>query len=150
MAGSRMGEIVTAAVTALRAATPLTTILGSAKVYTHIPQDTQAPYVLVVGGDETPWATAMSMSDDGDNGGRSCDVTAFCYSAFRGSDQVDSMAHEVMEALLGSVSAPLTAWDAVSGYQVVAFVGNRMAPPTDLTDGRMWFQRTVTVRVFVL
>ncbi len=139
MAGSRVRDCVNAAVDALKADTALIAIVGTGKVAVHIPQDTDPPYTMVMGGDEVPWVT--DFGDD--SGGRQVDVLVQCVSTYRGSSQVDSMASEVMEKLLTD-----SIWASVSGFSAVEFVRNGFQPPVDLNaDGVLWFVRLVNVRV---
>lgn len=144
MAASRVADCVNAAVDALRADSTLSTALGGQKVYTAAPQDTDPPYGMVIGGDETPWAETFEDDDDsGDSGGRQVDVIVSLVSTYRGSAQVDSLASRVMVVLLSD-----SVWSGVSGFQVVQFIRNQAQPPQDLNqDGVLWFQRFVTVRV---
>ncbi len=139
MAGSRVRDCVNAAVDALKADNALIAIVGTGKVAVHIPQDTDPPYTMVMGGDEVPWVTDFG----GDSGGRQVDVLVQCVSTYRGSSQVDSMASEVMEKLLTD-----SIWASVSGFSAVEFVRNGFQPPVDLNaDGVLWFVRLVNVRV---
>lgn len=145
MAGSRVEDCVNAAIDALRADATLTTLLGgSSKTYTFVPQNTDAPYVMVYGGDEVPWAETLEVSDDdGDSAGRQVDVAVQCVSTYQGQRQVNNIADRVMELLLDA-----DAYDAVSGFELVQFVRNAGQPPADLNnDGVLWFVRVVTVRV---
>lgn len=149
MAGSRMPDVVAAAVAGLAADPTLVTLLGGPKAYTHVPQNTDPPYVAVLGGDEGPWAVTftafadVTVSDSGDSGGRTCDVLAQCVSTYRGTDQVDSVASQVMAVLTDAAT-----WSGVSGFQMADFVRNSALPPSDLFgDGKLWFQRQVVVRV---
>lgn len=151
MAGSRIPDVMAAAVTALRADASLSTLLGGAKVYTHVPQGADAPFVALLGGDEVPWGVTftefadITVSNGGDNGGRACDVLAQCVSAYRGTEQVDGLASQVLEVL----TAPGT-WSGITGFQLADFVRNSALPPTDLFGtGVLYFLRTVVVRVTV-
>jgi hypothetical protein len=158
MAGSRVPDCVNAAVDALKASTTLTVMLGGAKVYTHVVQNTPAPYVFVMGGDELPWAESMECqsvmgspgsptvtTDGGDHGSRQVEVWAQCVSTERGSLQVDAMASEVLTVLTDPWS-----WSGISGFEVVEFLRNGFVPPAPLgTDATLWFVRTVQVRVIV-
>jgi hypothetical protein len=137
-------DVVNAAVDALKGDSTLETLLGSDAVYTHIPQGTNPPYAMVMGGDEVPWAVTFDFGgDDGDSGGRQVDVTVQCVSTYRGSLQVDAMASRVMELLTDA-----TTWVAVAGFQLAEFLRNIAQPPIDLNgDGVLWFIRLVTIRV---
>lgn len=146
MAGSRVPDVVTAAVTALEA-------IG-ARAYTHVPKGTDPPYELVMGGDEAPWAMGFACddltgtpagTDAGDSGGRTVDVFVACVSTFRGSAEVDDMASVALVTL-----TDLATWAGVPGFQAVDFVRNTASVPQDVAgDGVMWFQRTLVVRVTV-
>lgn len=154
MAGSRVPDIVNAAVDSLQADAALTTLLGGAKSYTHVPKGTDPPYNLVLGGDEVPWVQTFASTSDvspdetdgGDSGGRQVDVNVQCFSVFRGSAQVDDVASRVMEVLTDDDT-----WSGVTGFQLADFVRNLASPPADLfNDGVVWFIRTVTVRVSLI
>jgi hypothetical protein len=151
VAASRVRDCVNAAVDALKFDTTLTTLLGSAKVYTHVKQGTPTPYTLVMGGDEIPWVVTLECSsfgspattDGGDSGGRQVDVLVQCVSTYQGSAEVDGVASRVMEVLTDSAT-----WAAVTAFQLAEFVRNTAQPPVDLNaDGVLWFVRVVTVRV---
>jgi hypothetical protein len=129
----------------------LSTLLGGPKVYTHVPQGTDPPYLVVLGGDEMPWAPSFEEmvgtfgTDGGDSGGRQCDVLVQCVSVYRGTEQVDALAGQVMTVLTDPASWTVT---ALPTWQVTEFVRNTSTLPTDL-NGVLWFQRTVSVRVTV-
>jgi Protein of unknown function (DUF3168) len=143
VAGSRVRDCVNAAVDALKVDIGLLALVGTDKVHTHLKQGTDPPYVLLMGGDELPWAVTFAMDDSGDNGARQVDVVVQCASTYRGSMQVDSIASRVMEVLTDDAI-----WSGVTGFQVCEFVRNAFQPPVDLnSDGVLWFQRFVTVRV---
>ena len=153
MAASRVPDVVNAVVDNLRADSTLTGLLGTAKVYTHVPQGTTYPYALVMGGDEVPWADVFSATSDtspdemdgGDSGSRQVDVLVLCASKSRGSAQVDDIASRVMAVL-----TDVDTWSGVTGFQLAQFIRNQGQPPIDLSnDGDMYFVRTVTVRVFL-
>jgi hypothetical protein len=149
MAGSRIPDVVAAAVSALATDATLATLLGGPKAYTHVPQNSDPPWVWVLGGDEVPWAVTLtdfaSPSDYGDSGGRQCDVVVQCASTYRGTKEVDGIASRVMEVLIDG--DPWTA-TALSGFQLAELVRNSALPAADLfADGRLWFQRAVVVRV---
>ena len=143
MASSRVRDVVNAAIDGLRANGALTTALGSAKVYTHVPENTSPPYCWVFGGDEIPWAITLDDGDSGDSGGRQVDVLVNCVSRYRGTSQVDELASLAMIVLTTS-----STWSGVSDFQLAEFVRNQMQAPTEV-EGEMWFVRTVTVRVTV-
>ena len=148
MAGSRVRPCVNAAVDAVKVDADLLSIVGANKIATHIPQDTDPPFVLVMGGDELPFAETMESlydgsPDSGDSAGRTVDVTCQCSSTYRGTAQVDAMADRVMTVLLDD-----SIWYGLSGFQRVQFVRNQGIPPSDPNnDGTLWFIRLVTVRV---
>lgn len=146
MATSRVRDCVNAAVDGLKVHAGLLAVLGSAKVNTHVPQGTTPPYTMVMGGTEVPWAETLEEDEDGgDSGGRQVDVLTQCVSTYQGSKEVDSIAAEVMECLIGPASS---VWDAVDGFQIATFISNVAQPPIDLNaDGVLWFVRLVTVRV---
>ena len=144
MAGSRVPDVVAAAVAAL--------VADGATAYTHVPKGTDPPYELVMGGDELPFAQTFACndpvwgSDAGDSGGRQVDIVTTCFSTFRGSAEVDDMASRVMAVLMTP-----TIWTDVAGFHAVDFVRNTATLPVDMYgDGVMWFLRAVVVRVTVL
>lgn len=139
MAGSRVRDCVNAAIDALKVDATLLGIVGTDKIHTHIKQNTDPPYVLVMGGDELPWVVDFGI----DSGGRQVDILVQCVSTYRGTLQVDSMANRIMEVLLDDV-----AWIGVTRFSAVEFVRNTFQPPIDLnSDGVLWFMRQVAVRV---
>lgn len=152
MAGSRVGDVVAAAVTALQGDTELRTRLGgAATVYTHVEQGTDPPYVAVLGGDEQPWAVTFeqyadtTIGDDGDNGGRTVDVVCQCMSTYRGTKEVDSIADRVIEVLTSVSTWTVT---GLEDFQLAELVRNTALIPTDLfVMGTLWFQRQVVIRV---
>jgi len=141
MAGSHVPAVVDAAVDALRLDSTLAGQLTAAKIYTHVPQGTDPPYAWVLGGEELPWA--MAFGDDA--GFRQVDLMVTVVSTYRGTVEVDELGSLVLDVLLEDA-----AWSNLVGYAQVEFVRNTALPPTDLlTDGVMWFLRTIVVRVFV-
>lgn len=154
MAGSRVRDCNNAAVDAMRGDSALASILNGAKVYTHVPQGTDPPYVFVRGGDEVPWAVTMTENslispeetNGGDNGARQVDIVVDCVSTSRGSAQVDSIADRVMEILTDTDS-----WVGVSGMQLAEFIRNTAQIPLDInSDGVLWFVRSVTIRASLM
>jgi hypothetical protein len=132
---------VNATVDALKADSALQALMGGQKAFTHVEQNTAAPYTMVMGGDEIPWAESMDDLDD--TGGRQVDALVQCVSTYRGSSQVDDIASRVMAILLER-----TPWEAIDGFQTVQFIRNTSQPPQPLgNDGVLWFVRLVTVRV---
>lgn len=154
MAGSRVRDCNNAAVDALKNDSTLSALLGGAKSYTHVPQGTDPPYVMVRGGDEVPWVVSFTMdsdfspveSDGGDNGARQVDVMVDCVTTARGTAQVDSIADRVMELLTDQ-----SVWSGVEGFQLAEFIRNAAQLPLDLNnDGVIWYVRTVTVRASLM
>jgi hypothetical protein len=143
VAGSRVRDCVNAAVDTLKADTGLLALVGPAdRINVHIPQGTDTPYAMIMGGDEIPWAQAFGD----DTPSRQVDVLVQCVSTYRGSSQVDSIASAVMDVLTDD-----TTWAGVSGFSAVEFVRNAFAPPADLNaDGVLWFVRLVAVRVSLI
>lgn len=143
MAGSRVTDVVNAAVDALVADATLigASWLNGAKVYTHVPMDTDPPYVVVLGGDELPWAESFDAS--GDDAARQVDVNVRAVSAYRGTKQVDGLANLIMTRLTTA-----STWSGVTGFSACLFVRNA-APTITEINGALWFERLVTVRVYV-
>lgn len=138
MSGSRVSGVTNAAIDALGADGTLTTLLGTSKVYSFVPEDTAAPYVVVLGGREDPWVESTS-----DVSGRAVDVEVVAVSTYRGTKQVD----EIIDQCLTTLTAD-AAWSSLTEYAGVLFVVNER-PTMELVDGRIWYQRRATVRVFL-
>jgi len=140
VASSRVRDCVNAAVDTLKGDTALLALVGAAdRINVHIPQGTETPYTMIMGGDEVPWAQAFGD----DTPSRQVDVLVQCVSTYRGSSQVDGLASRVMDVLTNDPT-----WSGVSGFSAVEFVRNAFQPPVDLNnDGVLWFVRVVTVRV---
>lgn len=139
MAGSRLNDCVNAAVDALAANSTLTTLLGTAKVYTYVPEDTAPPYVYVWGGQELPWAEALGGASAV---GRQVDVEVVVVSAYRGTKQMDEVIDQCLEVLLAD-----TPYSSVSGYAGVQFVSCER-PYTEHIEGRIFFSRRAVLRVY--
>ena len=140
MTGSALPSVVNAAVDALAADATLTTLLGSAKVYTFVPDNTTAPYVWVVGGREVPWGPTFGAASAT---GREVEVLVDVVSAYRGTSQVDSLASQVITTLV----APGT-WAGVTGWSHVAF-SSIERPIREVVNGVVYVWRTCIVRVTV-
>lgn len=138
MAGSRVNDIVNAAVDALKGDATLTALLGTAKVYSFVPEDTAAPYLLVTGGTETAWVEAFQQFD-----GRQIDCRILVVSAYRGTYEVDTLMSRVLTVLLTE-----TAWRGITGYAAHGFLVND-APVTEVVNGIVYFSRLATIRVWV-
>lgn len=139
MAGSRVNDCVNAAVDALKGDTTLRTLLGgTSKVYSFVPEETAAPYVLVTGGTESAWAEAFNAFD-----GRQVDVRVLVVSAYRGTYEVDALMSQVLTRLTTA-----TTWTGITGYAAHGFIVND-APLTEVVNGIVYFSRVATVRVWV-
>lgn len=139
MAGSRVRDVVNAAVDALNASPAV----GAA--YTHVPQNTNPPYIHVLGGLEVPWAVSLECaSDGGDNGSRQVEVCLYCVSTYKGTAQVDQLADDVMTRLTDPAQ-----WSGVAGFQLSEFVRNEKPQQVEL-NGEFWYLREVTMRVTVV
>jgi hypothetical protein len=141
MAGSRLSDVTNAAVDALVADSALATLLGgSAKVFTHIPEDTPVPYVLVLGGLELPWAESFEPGDDA----REVEVDMLVVSAYRGTKEIDAITNRGLEVLTTHGS-----WSGnVTGYAGCGFRRCERPAMSELT-GRIYFERLSTVVVWV-
>lgn len=139
MAGSRLNDCVNAAVDALVADSTLSTLLGGAKVYTYVPEDTVPPYCYVWGGYERSWAEALG---GGAAAGREVDIEVTAVSAYRGTKQMDEIIDQALETLLAD-----TPYSAVSGYAGVLFVACER-PQAEHIEGRIFFSRRAVVRVY--
>lgn len=151
MAGSRVDDVVSAAVNALQDDSTLETLLGGSSVGTYVDQNTDPPYVVVMGSDELPWAVTFeqfsdtTVGDEGDNGGRTVDVLCQCVSTKKGTQEVDRIASRVLEVLTSEDT-----WADLDDFQLAEFVRNTALLPTDLfVVGTLWYQRQVVVRVTV-
>jgi hypothetical protein len=136
----RTPEVTSAAVTALAADATLTTLLGSAKVYTHVPEQTTAPYVAVIGGHETVWAEVYDST--GDDGARQVDVEATIVSSYFGTKEMDDISSRVVAVLTTQSS-----WASVTKFQVAEFVESLRPDVLDV-NGVLFRVRTVICRVF--
>jgi Protein of unknown function (DUF3168) len=136
-AGSRIPDVMAAATTALRNDATLTALLGgAAKVYSHVPEDTAPPYVVLSGGAEEVWADALH-----DNTGRVCDIEALAVTAYRGTLEVDAIMAQVLTTLLTT-----STYSGVTGFTAVEFATNER-PYTEQIEGRIWYSRRGRVRV---
>lgn len=140
MTGAALPTVVNAAVDALAADSTLTTLLGAAKVYTFVPDNTTAPYVWVVGGREVPWAVSFGTMDDP---GREVEVLVDVISAYRGTNQVDTIVSRVVTVLMTA-----STWTGVTGFAGMAF-GSIDRPVREVVNGVVYVWRTVTVKVWV-
>jgi hypothetical protein len=140
MAGSRVPDVLNAAVDALKVDATLIGVglLNGAKVYSLVPEDTAPPYLWIMGGREVIWAEAM-RSDDA----REVDIDAIAISKYRGTKEVDDIISRVIEVL----DTPAT-WAGVSGYAGHTLVENR-APAFAEMAGEIWIERSLQWRVQV-
>jgi len=139
MAGLRSRDVVNAAVDALRADATLTTLLGgTSKVYTHVPQDTEAPYVLVMAGREAP---VLETFDD--DASRSVEVMAMTVSTYRGTKEVDAVSDQCADTLTTHAT-----YAGLAGYTANRFV-EAERPTVEDVDGTLFYQRRVIVAVWV-
>jgi hypothetical protein len=140
MAGSRVPDVLNAAVDALKVDATLIGVglLNGAKVYSSVPEDTASPYVWVLGGDEAPWAEVFRSQD-----ARQVDLDIVAISNYRGTKQVDDIISRVMEVLDTAAT-----WSGVSGYAAHEFVKNNKPGAAELA-GEVWFERMLTWRVMV-
>jgi hypothetical protein len=140
MAGSRVPDVLNAAVDALKVDATLIGVglLNGAKVYSSVPEDTVPPYLWVMGGREVIWAEAF-RSDDA----REVDIDAIAISKYRGTKQVDDIISRVIEVL----DTPAT-WADVLGYAGHTLVENR-APAFAEMAGEIWIERSLQWRVQV-
>lgn len=140
MAGSRIPDVVNAAVDALKADATLigASLLNGSKVYTHVPENAVAPWLVVLGGQETPWAESQNDDDD-----RECQVDVVAVSKYRGTTQVDAIISRAIDVLTTHGT-----WTGVTGYAGCAFVINRAPVPSEI-GGEMWFERSATVTVYL-
>lgn len=140
MTGSALPTVINAAVDALVADSTLTGLLGTAKVYTFVPDNTVAPYVWVVGGREVPWGVAFGGAAQT---GREVEVLVDVVSAYRGTNQVDTICSRVLTVLLTP-----TTWSSVTGWSHVAF-SSIERPIREVVNGVVYVWRTCIVRVTV-
>lgn len=140
MTGSALPDVVNAAVDALAGDATLTTLLGAAKCYTNVPDNTAPPYCWVTGGRESPWAVTFGAIDDP---GREVEVLVDVVSAYRGTNQLDTIVSRVI-TVLGTAST----WTSVTGFSAVAF-GSIERPVREVVNGVVYVWRTCLVRVWV-
>ncbi len=142
MPGSQLPALTAAAIAALNAAPAFVSAAGGQKAYSLAPQATQAPYVLVFGGSEVPWAECF-VDDDDAPGGRACQIGATVVSLHRGTKEMDTIADAVLETWLKKAT-----WASVPGLAAVRFVENQAPSSEEIADGIL-YSRTVLVRVEV-
>ena len=140
MTGSALADVVNAAVDALAADATLISLLGGAKCYTNVPDNTAPPYCWVTGGREVPWAVAFGQIDDP---GREVEVLVDVVSAYRGTNQLDTIVGRIV-TVLGTA----TTWTAVPGFSAVAFASIER-PVREVVNGVVYVWRTCQVRVWV-
>lgn len=122
-AGSARPALVAAAVTALAAdATLLAALGGTAKVYVNVPDDTQAPYLWVLGGTETPMPETQARLRR-----RIVALLVSAVSAHRGTAQLDALLSRVIEVL--------EAQPAVTGYSAQWWFRENAEPQRMDEDG---------------
>jgi hypothetical protein len=140
MAGSRVPDVLNAAVDALKVDATLIGVglLNGAKVYSSVPEDTVPPYLWVMGGREVIWADAMRSHD-----AREVDLDAIAISKYRGTKEADDIIDRVMEVLDTDAT-----WTGVTGYAGHTFVENRAPAFTEIA-GEVWIERALTWRVWV-
>jgi hypothetical protein len=140
MAGSRVPDVLNAAVDALKVDATLigAGLLNGAKVYSSVPEDTVPPYLWVMGGREVIWAEGFNQDDS-----REVDIDAIAISKYRGTKEVDDIISRVIEVL----DTPAT-WAGVSGYAGHTLVENR-APAFAEMAGEIWIERSLQWRVQV-
>lgn len=138
MAGSRIPDVFNAAIDALKADATLIALLGGAKVYSAVPEDTTSPYLWVLGGREVIWAEGFNDDDS-----REVDIDVFAISKYRGTKEVDDIISRAMEVLDAEAT-----WAGVSGYAANGFIENQAPAPTELA-GEVWFERGLKWRVQV-
>lgn len=137
--GSRVSDVTNAAIDALVADATLKAALGgTAKVYSHVPEDTVPPYVVVLGGQELPWVFASQ-----DDTGRDVELEVVAVSAYRGTKEVDAL---INLALL-VITDPAT-YGSVSGFALVRFDRNSR-PLMQMLEGRVWYERHATARLYL-
>lgn len=140
MAGSRVPDVLNAAVDTLKADATLiaSALLNGAKVYSVVPEDTVPPYLWVLGGREIIWAEGFNADDS-----REVDIDAVAISKYRGTKEVDDIISRVIEVL-----DTASTWSGVSGYAGHTLVDNR-APAFAEMAGEVWIERSLQWRVWV-
>lgn len=139
MAGLRSTDVINAAIDALGADATLIALVGTAKVFTHVPAETPMPYVIVLPGREAP--TLESFDNDS---ARTVDVLVTCLSNYAGSKQLSDIVDRVAEVLTTTAT-----WTGVSGITAWRFSEATPTGAMDGQDGRIVYERTVTVQVWV-
>jgi hypothetical protein len=140
MAGSRVPDVLNAAVDALKVDATLIGVglLNGAKVYSSVPEDTVPPYLWIMGGREVIWAEGFNGDDS-----REVDIDAIAISKHRGTKEVDDIINRVIEVLDTAGT-----WSGVSGYAGHTLVENR-APAFAEMAGEVWIERALQWRVWV-
>ena len=141
MAGLRSTDVLNAAVDACRADTTLTglTLAAASRVYAHVPDNTPMPYVVLLPGREAP--VLESFDDDS---ARTIDVRAFVASNYAGTKQLNDIVDRVTELLTAAAT-----WAGVSGITAWRFTEATETVVSKDDDGRMVYERMVTVQVWV-
>lgn len=140
-AGLRLSSVHAAAVAALRADATLVALLGgTARVYSLVPLNTPAPYVVVGVGSVSAWVAAMGADQ---SAGRELDLVVECFSLQHGSVQADDVAHRATIVLESDA-----VFAGVAGYAGCAF---RVSPEPQRQqiDGQAMTSRKVYVRVWL-
>lgn len=140
MATLRTNELTVAAVAALKGYAALTAALGGAKVYSNVPQGVQAPYILMAGTSEKPWAEVFSAT--GDDGARECELWYEVVTSTQGLEDVETLSALAMEALTGG------AFNAVPRFSACLF-GQAQQPFPVEVDGVVMLTRPCSVVVYL-
>lgn len=140
MSGSARPAVTASVVAALAGDAALGAALGGAKVWVNVPDDTVAPYLWVLGGDEVPIERAMG----GHAHRRAVAVEVTAVSAYRGTAEIDALLSRVIEVL--------AAGPAVTGHAtaVWAFRANRKPVQAEGPDGAIVWLGTVVFEVQLL
>ena len=143
MSGSARPVLTAVIVAALVGDATLTTLLGGAKVWVNVPDNTHHPYLWVVGGREVPIEPTFARKSR-----RLVQVLVTAVSSQRGTAEVDSLTSRVID-----VMAPDgTPGPAVTGFNDVwEFVENREPKQMeDQVDGAVVWMGTAVFNVPLL
>lgn len=133
--GSARPALTEATVTALANDGEILTLLGGARVWVNVPQETTPPYLWVLAGDEVPEARSMSNRMR-----RMVDLEVTAVSAYRGTAEIDALLSRVIELL--------DPGPAVAGYTAGwAFAINKRPVQADTVSGQVVWLGTAVFRV---
>lgn len=134
-----------AAVAALKGSSALVAALGGQKVYSNIPEGVSAPYILLSGTSEVPWAEVFASS--GDDGARECQFGFEVISNAQGLDEVESLSGLAVAALLPP-EGTASPFASVARFSAATFVLADQPQPVEV-NGVIYLTRPCAIKVFL-